>query len=461
MEKQASFASELLRGQLTHNLSLRDAALCTELVMGSLRWQRKLDFIAQRFTQGSWLKFDAEVRIALRLGIYQLMNLTRVPAHAAIGESVELVKRAGKTSAAGLVNAVLRKASNLAHGSSFANLRPVGISDLEWKAIECAYPDWLLVRWAARLGIAQAATRAESSNQAPVVYVRGNQADSAGKILEDLIAANVNATPSAILKDCITILGGEVTATGLFRRGEIAIQDQASQLIPLLLDVRPGQRVLDLCAAPGNKTALLARYAGASGNSTGGRVIAGDLHHHRLRHSMVPAMVSGGPNPAAKIHRVVLDGTQPLPFGASFDGIPAFDRILVDAPCSGTGTLRRNPEIKWRLQPEAIPQLAALQLKLLDRAAAVLSPGGRMVYSTCSFEPEENRGVVDTFLASHPEFRLIRISEEAARLGQSMKDTNDPAVRDLLAANYLETSPERNATDGFFATILQRSGTED
>ncbi len=454
MEKQASFASELLRGQLTHNLSLRDAALCTELVMGSLRWQGKLDFIARRFTQGGWLKFDAEVRIALRLGIYQLLNLTRVPAHAAIGESVELVKRAGKTSAAGLVNAVLRKASALAHGSNFANLRPVGISDLEWKTIEWAYPDWLLARWAARLGIAQAALRAESSNQAPVVYVRGNQADSAEKILEDLIAANVNATPSAILKDCITILGGEVTATGLYHRGEIAIQDQASQLIPLLLDVRPGHRVLDLCAAPGNKTALLARYAGASGNSTQGRVIAGDLHHHRLRYSMVPAMASGGPNPAANIHRVVLDGTQPLPFGV------VFDRILVDAPCSGTGTLRRNPEIKWRLQPEAIPQLAALQFNLLDRAAAALLPGGRIVYSTCSFEPEENRGVVEAFLASHSEFRLVRLREESPRLTPFMREASDPRVGNLLAADYLETSPEQNATDGFFAALLQRSGTE-
>jgi 16S rRNA (cytosine967-C5)-methyltransferase len=217
----------------------------------------------------------------------------------------------------------------------------------------------------------------------------------------------------------------------------VVIQDEASQMVPYLLDVRESQLVLDLCAAPGNKTGLLAQWAGRKG-----RVIAADIRFHRLRQFLLPA--------TGNISRVALDGGRPLPFRAFFD------RILVDAPCSGTGTLRRNPELKWSLTPADLPAMAEKQLHLLNNAALWLKPGGHLVYSTCSLEPEENREVIEFFLGSHPEFRLQPLRRAADRL----RPYFHPAADRLLDADFFETSPARDHIDGFFAAILAKAETQ-
>ena len=305
------YASDLLL-ELTAAIDSRDAGLASEIVFGVLRFRGQLDFLIAHYS-GKSGKLDAEVRIALWMGIYQLRYLERVPAHAAVGESVALVRKARKTSAAGFVNAVLRK---------------VDREPVEWPSREVALscPEWILARWEEQFGPATAEGIARAALVAPERYV----SESTGRL-----------------------------------------QDIGAQSIVPLLDLQSGQTFLDVCAAPGNKTAQ------AIASASGVRAIACDLHHHRLAQLK-----------ELGVPLVVLNGAEsPLPFGQKFD------RILVDAPCSGTGTLARNPEIKWKLRPQDFPDLARRQRGLLRNALAALAPGGTLVYSTCSLEREENEDI--------------------------------------------------------------------
>jgi 16S rRNA (cytosine967-C5)-methyltransferase len=303
---QGGYASDLLR---KHSAALdpRDAALASEIVFGCLRYQAQLDHLISRFVQRS---LDPEIRTILRMGIYQLRYLDRIPAHAAVSESVELAKRGGKQSASGLVNAVLRKVDR----------QPVAWPD---HATQLSVPVWLLEKWTRHFG-------PETAEQIATTFLQP---------VETYLAS-----------------------TG-------RIQDISAQAVIPHLDLHPGMTFLDLCAAPGNKTAQALEM--------GVRAIACDIHWHRLRELR-----------GLGCQRVVLDGTQPLPFNMQFD------RILVDAPCSGTGTLGRNPEIKWRLEPSDLLDLHHKQVALLRNAFDYLKPGGRLVYATCSLEEEENRRVI-------------------------------------------------------------------
>ena len=437
VETQASYATELLASPLTAGLSPADVALCTELVLGTLRWQGTCDFISKHFAQGRWASFDPEVQVALRMGLYQLRFLTRMPARAAVHETVELVKASGKRSAAGLVNAVLRKGSE----ADLASMRSPAIPEAEWAAIECSHPSWLLDRWCSHFGQEEALSLARANNQAPVTFLRPaggflSVLDSDADVEELLRRQGIQTRPGNFLKQCRAVVGGNITRTESYRRGEIILQDEASQMVAALLDVLEGDRVLDLCAAPGNKTTQLAQSAGKEGC-----VVACDLHLHRLARMRLAQ--SFFPN----IRLTALDGEGRLPFCTTFD------RILVDAPCSGTGTLRRHPEIKWRLTRAGLRALAEKQLRLLNSAAEVLSAGGRMVYSTCSLENEENRAVVAALLSSRPDFRLLPLRDESARLRSLFHDS----AGWILEKEFLETSPARDGADGFFAAIFLKT----
>jgi 16S rRNA (cytosine967-C5)-methyltransferase len=327
--EDGGYASDLL---LSHTalMDSRDAGLASEIVFGCLRRQAQLDYLIGLATRG---KLDRPVRIALRMGLYQKLWLDRVPDHAAVGESVELVKKARKASAAGLVNAVLRRAQLV-----------------EWPSrdIALSMPAWLLDRWDAEFGPETTDRIATAFLNAPETFVRNPPLGRPDLVLEP------TEVPGAY-----RIFSGD--ARGL------RVQDIGSQSIVPLLDARPGMSFLDVCAAPGNKTAQ-ALEQGVTG-------IACDVHLHRLRN------VSG-------CARVVLDATSSLPFRTSFD------RVLVDAPCSGTGTLGRNPEIRWRLKPADIEKLHDKQVAILRQSLKCLGPEGILVYSTCSLERRENEDVV-------------------------------------------------------------------
>ncbi len=344
--ERGGYASDLLLAA-AKDLDSRDAGLANEIVFGSLRYQAQLDFLIRLFSDREPARLDPEVRIALRMGIYQLRYLERVPIHAAVAESVELVKRARKRSAAGFANAVLRK----------VHREPV-----EWpdRATVLSHPEWLLERWDRQFGPAPTEKIARAFLVPPETWVRVTGQTAPGVELE-----------STDIPGCYRLVAGK--AEGM------RIQDIGSQSIVPLLDLKPGQTFLDLCAAPGGKT--------AQALETGVRAIACDIHFRRL------AALRG-----LGCRLVALDGTVSLPFHARFD------RILVDAPCSGTGTLGRNPEIKWRIPASVFAELRVLQQKLLRNALDRLAPGGRLVYSTCSLEREENEEAVRDAIAG---FRLL------------------------------------------------------
>lgn len=306
---EKAFASDALHHALS-DFDAREAGLAWELVMGVLRYRAQLDFLIAHFSGKPIKKMDLEVVVAMRMAIYQIRYLERIPKHAAVSESVELVKQARKRSAVGFVNAVLRK---------------VDQNPVTWpsREVEFSCPEWILARWEAHFGVENVQKVVKNTLKTPEKHVRGER-----------------------------------------------FQDVGAQSIVPLLGLEPGQSFLDVCAAPGNKTlqALESRV----------NAIACDRHWSRLR-----KMEDVG------CPKVVLDATQPLPFKR------LFDRILVDAPCSGTGTLSRNPEIKWKLTPGDLPQLQQRQRLIVRNALACLAPGGRLVYSTCSLEPEENEQVVE------------------------------------------------------------------
>ncbi|MGB6483714.1 MAG: 16S rRNA (cytosine(967)-C(5))-methyltransferase RsmB [Candidatus Acidiferrales bacterium] len=435
VETEAAYASELLRSRLDASIDAREAALATELVMGTLRWQRLLDFFVERYTGRKTTAFDREVLVVLRLGIYQLRYLTRMPARAAVSESVELVKRARKKSAAPLVNVALRRAA-AEREQPAAQFVPTENGATEALAISHSHPTWLVERWLHKFGEKQTIALLEANNQTPergCVFLSSERREDAIRSLNE---AGSSFEPGRLLRDAIVVRRGNVAESRAFRDGWIGMQDEASQMIPLLAGAKQGDSVLDLCAAPGGKTMALASLVGEQGH-----VVAADFHEARLR-AMRERLAMAG---AANVSLVALDGTTRLPFTSPFD------RILVDAPCSGTGTLARNPEIRWRLSAEDLADLHRRQVALVQSALEHLSSTGDLLYSTCSLEPQENESVVSEVLAGNPGFR-----REALKISQGILADGVSAGGLVDKDGAFRTFPPMHHTDGFFAALIAR-----
>lgn len=436
---EGAYASELLYTRLGPRVTRADAALTTEITLGVLRWQRLLDFLLERHLDRKAERLDLEVLLALRLGLYQLRFLERVPAHAAVSEAVELAKLAKKRSAGALVNAVLRRAAPEAkvRGEALEKLLPTGIVTAERLAILHSHPTWLVERWLQAFGAERTAALLEANNRAPRLCCAVLNSNETDAVAQSLREGGLEISPGRWLRSALTLSGGNPTSAEAFRQGRISLQDEASQMVAHLVDAKTGQNVLDLCAAPGGKTILLARAAAPEG-----RVIAGDLHSHRLRSTREQLARTHTSN----VDLVALDGTQQLPF------VRGFDRILVDAPCSGSGTLARNPEIRWRLSAEDLAQTHRQQVAMLRNALEALAPGGRLVYSTCSLEAEENEQVVAEVLSGDASVRVI---EGVAALAQHLRSGGTAAAL-FDSCGHFRTFPPESGTDGFFAAVLQR-----
>jgi len=433
VERENSYAAELLHSDRLAKLSSRDHGLATELVMGVLRWQSLLDRRLAAASSQKLERLDSEVLAALRMGVYQLQFLSRVPAHAAIFESVELVKAARKRSAGPFVNAVLRKIAGTGAKNSLAEVDLSEISkspDSLTLAQNAAHPPWLVERWTEHYGLEAAREICAHDQTVPdtAIHIHDNQADA------DLAAAGVQLSPGRLLSEARRVVAGDVTGTRAYQEGRVSIQDEASQLVALLAG--RGETILDCCAAPGSKTALLAR------RNPRAKVLATELHPHRAR---LLQSLSRSPN----IHVVAADAGH-LPFSR------AFDRILADVPCSGTGTLARNPEIKWRLKAEDLQDLQSRQVAILKSALAQLATGGRLVYSTCSLEREENEAVVEAALDETAEFKVTDLKGELEQLRQSGELSSGFDVASVLAGPYLRTIPGVHPCDGFFAAMIER-----
>lgn len=428
VERESSYANELLHADAYNRLSPQDHALTTELVMGVLRWRSLLDHEIAQASSHPISKLDLEILIALRLALYQFRWLDRIPEHAALHESVELVKRARKRSAAPFVNAVLRKLSTAAP-------KPVPPPDsAETLASSQAHPAWLVERWVQQYGFAAAKQICQHNQSIPETAIR-LRTPVAEAALQD---ENIQLEPGLLLTSARRVQSGEITKTKAFREGDVVIQDEASQLVATLVGrAEGGSRILDCCAAPGGKTLAMADRNPESG------ITAVEIHPHRARLLRQLVAIS-----AQKINMLVADATN-LPLSRPYDA------VLADVPCSGTGTLSRNPEIKWRLKPEDLSELQQRQLAILRSAIAHLAPGGRLVYSTCSLEKEENENVVEQILKENPAVNSVPCGSELDRLYQA-GELAWPHPATLTSGPYLRTIPGIHPCDGFFAAILQR-----
>jgi 16S rRNA (cytosine967-C5)-methyltransferase len=428
-----AFSSVLLAA---HEPALKpvDRALTHELVLGVLRWQLWLDKLIEHYAKRRAESLDLAVLLALRLGLYQLRFLTRVPVSAAVNESVNLVRSARVSSAAALVNAVLRRAIRERDYDPAVEV----VDPLEKLAVETSHPAWLIRRWIESFGRDEAEAFARANNLVPPMAFRLVKGDLGG-ILAQLGEAGGIVEASTVAENAWRVSGATSLIRELAANGQIHLQDEASQLVAQTVAALPGERILDLCAAPGGKTTLIAQRA--SNNDTADKRASNNPADECTRNSDTPGsstLIVASDVSAKRLETVLkitalhnltsiksllLDAAQNLPFANS-----VFDRILIDAPCSGTGTLRRNPEIRWRISEHDIHELAAQQKLFLSNAVRVLKAGGQLVYSTCSVERDENEEVIADFLREHPQFKTT---------------------------NTRRLWPQHEGTDGFFIASLQ------
>ena len=422
VEAEAAYASVLLAA-LDPEMREDDRSLCHELVLGVLRRRLWLDRSLEHFANRRIAGLDLGVRLALELGLYQLRFLSRIPPSAAVNESVNLVRAARLKSAASFVNAVLRRATR---EPDYDPSR--GVEDpIDRLSIETSHPHWLIDRWVNAFGFEEAANLARANNQpAPAAFrLTAKSQHDKEQILDRLTAAGVEVVRSEIAPESWRVTRGGRATQELARDGLIYLQDEASQFVAYLLNAEAGHRILDLAAAPGSKASHIAMLA------PGATIVAGDLYPRRIATTRGLAATQG-----ARLHFLVHDATKQLPFADN-----SFDRVMLDAPCSGTGTLRHNPEIRWRLEPADIDELSGQQQAMLANAARLVRPHGRVVYSTCSVEVEENERVVERFLAEHEDFVRAELS------GPDELKTPNGDIR---------TWPHRQDVDGFFVAVLER-----
>jgi 16S rRNA (cytosine967-C5)-methyltransferase len=409
----------------------RDRALTGEIAAGTLRWQGAFDHVVSRFANRPLARLDAEVVDVLRLSMFQLLHLTRVPASAVVDDAVDLTKKIGKRSAAPLVNAILRRVSRE------RDRLPLPLRDarsretrLDYLSITLSHPRWLVARWLDRYGFESAEAWCRFNNAPASLTVRANRLrTTVGDLAAGLLQHGVVTRPARFAADGLIVESGNPLATPVAKSGDFVVQDEASQLVALMTEVRPGEVVLDACASPGGKTTAM-----ASAMEDRGTIVAMDVRPRRVRLLSDTVRRSG----ARSVRVVQADAMASLPLTMPFDC------VLIDAPCSGLGTLRRDPDIRWRQQEAQLGDNADRQNRLLSALAPSVRPGGRLVYATCSSEPDENEDVVARFLAAHPEFSVHRPAVPSA-------------VEPLLdGRGHLRTLSDRDGLEAFFAAALVR-----
>jgi 16S rRNA (cytosine967-C5)-methyltransferase len=418
-------SDDLLRSREVDALSAQDRALATTLVLGTLRWQLKLDACIRPLLARPGAKLPPAVETALRLGAFQLLYLDRIPAHAAIGESVELTKRAGEKFAAGLVNAVLRKIA----------LQPRTVEEKHSIAETYAHPVWMVERWIRAYGDDAARAICAFDQEPAGISLRLVHPDAEATLADE----GVQLARGEFLTAARRVTGGDVIRSSAFRHGWVRIQDEGSQLVAELAG--QGKRILDTCAAPGGKTAILAE------RNPEAQILACDVSARRLER--MRRMLAA---PGERLHFQQRD--------AAASGLsPEYDLILCDVPCSGTGTIGRNPEIRFRVDGEQIDRQHARQVQILSAALEGLVRGGRLLYSTCSLEPEENEHVVAEVLEQCDGFRLISLKDELEKRAQEGAIHADGLARLHASAmhnEFLRTLPGILPCGGFFAALFLR-----
>ena len=415
----------------------RDRALAAEIANGVQRWRAALDHVIATFAKRPLDRLDREVVEILRLSAYQLLHLTRVPASAVVDDGVNLTKRAGKKSAAGFVNAILRAISRNRRQLGLP-ARPASDADrdavLDYLSITLSHPRWLAARWLDRYGFEATEAWLRFNNSPAPLTLRVNPVRIPAETLirrlddEDVRVRRGRFAPHALIVEEGRPLRGEGSEQGWF-----VVQDEASQLVAVLAHAQAGMRVLDACASPGGKTTAMA--ADMNGK---GLIVASDVRDRRIQLLRRTVNATGVSNVVIAQANLL----KPLPFARPFD------LVVVDAPCSGLGTLRRDPDIRWRRREDDLPSFAAAELTMLQHAADMVRVGGRLLYSTCSSEPEENEGVADAFLATSRNFVSLDARIASPNLPADVVDNR----------GRLRTEPHRHGLEAFFGAVFQRAG---
>lgn len=399
IEVKKSFSSVLLP-IAEEKLEPKDRGLCHEITLGTLRKQIYLDMVIEKLTNGK--KIDAAIKIILRTALYQLIFLDKIPAHAAINDAVNLAHRAKKTSAKGFVNAVLRRFGREKFETTYSD-------ETTRISVETSHPKWLIEKWISEFGFAETEKLAVANNETPKLDFR-------------FTAKTTETTKLKI---------AEISKSELFelaQKGEIYFQDEGSQMVGNAIDLREGKNFLDVCAAPGSKTTQISNFKSEISNL----LVAGDLRFQRVKLLKENCQNQG----VDFVNVLQYDAEKSLPFADE-----SFDLVLLDAPCSGTGTIRHNPEIRYFLSREDFEELSAKQLTILKNASKLIKRGGRLIYSTCSLEREENEAVCEAFLAESNDFELIKIN-----LPEQF----------LTEKGFARTFPQRDNLDGFFIAAFSK-----
>jgi 16S rRNA (cytosine967-C5)-methyltransferase len=415
IEKEKAFSSTLLP-LYEENLSIKDRALCHELTLGILRNQIYLDKLIEKLTAKKIEKFDSAVVLALRIGLYQLLFLDKIPDYSAINESVNLVQKAKKTSAKGLVNAVLRRATREKVELEF-------VDEIEKVSIETSHPRWILEKWIGELGFEETEKLARANNEAPRLAFRFT-----AKFQREDVEIFGNFEKSKFVENCFIAEKIDANLLKLAENGEIYFQDEASHMVASLVEIKDNEKFLDVCASPGSKMTAIANRKSQIANL----FIAGDFYSYRVKTLQENCRRQG----VGFVEIVRYDAEKSLPFAES-----SFEWILVDAPCTGTGTIRHNPEIKYFLREKDFAELREKQLEILKNASKLVKSGGHLIYSTCSLEREENESVVESFLQKSSEFEKI-----SPRLPD----------RFLTDENFARTFPQKDEMDGFFIAAFKK-----
>ncbi len=426
VERTDAYLDKLLESEMRNSdLNPMDKRLLNELVHGVLRHTSKLDWVLTGFYRGQYVKVVPNVRNALRVALYQILYLSRIPHHAAVNEAVEFIKKYRGQKLASTMNGLLR---NIAR--NIENIRyPLATNDeLQYLSVVHSHPTWLVKRWHKRFGFEETESLLKANNQRPFLTLRYNRLKTDYEAFVDrLVEEGIDYRRCRYLTEYITVRNiPGFRSSDLFLSGMFTVQDESAGLVSLLLDPKPGETILDTCAAPGGKSLHSAELM-----KNEGRIYSVDRYASRLdllRRST---------------DRLGITIIEPVEGDITAMDFPPVDKVVVDAPCSGLGVLSKKPDIKWRRDPDDIEKLVELQRNILDAAARFVKPGGVLVYSTCTTEPEENQEQVHWFLQSHPEFA---IESAVGRIPPQL----------INQEGFVQTYPHQHRMDGSFAARLVR-----
>lgn len=426
VDQNQAYSNLLLNQTINkYQIEAKKRALLTELTYGTLQYKYTLDYYLEPFIRG---KIDPWVRWLLRLSVYQIVYLSKIPEHAIVNEAVEIAKRRGHKGIASMVNGILRSILRMGIPSLDKIKDPI-----DRIAIETSHPRWIVEMFAEMYGLETTMDMLKANNLPPKQTVRVNTLKATVEDAIQLLAdEDVQAVQSKVIPQCLYLLSGQAARTEAFKNGIITIQDESSMMPSIALNPKPGDRVLDLCAAPGGKTTHLAEIMKNEGS-----ILATDIHPHKL--DLI------GEN-CARLGITIVD-TAPIDGRKAAELLQpeSFDAILVDAPCSGLGVIRRKPDIKYTKREEDFDRLHEIQTELLNNAVALLKPGGRLVYSTCTVNKKENEETVEALLASHPEMKLAPIQHLPVSLLEKQRN------------GMLQVFPQDFGSDGFFVALFEKA----